>query len=162
MAAFVNVSRKVQLATAWSGTAPGLPGTQTISGTLTSAQDISSFVRAGNPSTKVAMQDGTTFGSGGFVVQYPGLKSGDDITLDLVADYAASQIDVIIRTTLGGLGALVYLDLLPTNAARSTTNPSFVAAAYISAYTPVQGGVGDLGMGSLGLTITGAFGYLTA
>ncbi|NDG19180.1 MAG: hypothetical protein EB117_13030 [Betaproteobacteria bacterium] len=162
MAAFVNTSRSVLLATAWTGTAPGLPGTQTVSGTLASAQDISAYVRSGNPSVKAAMQDGTTFSSGGFVVQYPGLRSGDDITFECLSDFAASTLYPIVQTTLGGLGSLVYLDLKPTSSARSATNASFVAAAYISAWTPVTGAVGDLAAASLTLTITGKFDYLTA
>lgn len=162
MAGFVSTSRKVQLGTAWTGTAPGLPGTQTISGTLTSAQDISFYTRSGNPSTQAAMQDGTTFGTGGFAVQYPGIKSGDDISFELVSDFAASTIHSIVTSTLGGLGALVYLDLLPTSSARSATNPSFVAAGYIKTYVPVQGAAGDLATGLLVVAITGAFGYLTA
>lgn len=161
MAAFVNTSRMVLLGAAWTGTAPGLPGTQTVSGTITTASDISAYVRSGNPSTSAAMQDGTTFGNGGFVVQYPGLKSGDDITFELVSDFAATTIHPIIQTTLGGIGSLAYLDLKPNNAARSATNPSFVAAAYISNYVPVSGAVGDLAMGSLTLTIIGKFDYLT-
>lgn len=162
MAAFVSTSRMVLLGAAWTGTAPGLPGTQSVSGTVTTPSDISAFVRSGNPSTSVAMQDGTTFGSGGFTVQYPGIKTGDDITLELVSDFASSQIHAIINTTLGGLGALVYADLKPTNASRGATNPSFVCAAYISNYVPVQGSVGDLAMGSLTLTLTGKFDYLTS
>ena len=162
MAAFVSTSRVIQLATAWTGTAPGLPGTQTVSGTLTSAQDISAYVRSGNPSTSAAMQDGTTFGSGGFVVQYPGLKSGDDITFDIVGDFAATTVYPIVQTTLGGLGALVYLDTRATSAARSATNPSFVAAAYISSWQPIGGSVGDLASMRLTLSITGKFDYLTA
>lgn len=162
MAAFVNTSRVIQLGAAWTGTAPGLPGTQTVSGTITSAQDISAFVRGGNPSVSAAMQDGTTFSSGGFVVQYPGLKSGDDITFDCLSDFAASQLYPIVQTTLGGLGSLVYLDLKPASGSRSATNSSFVAAGYISAWTPVQGSVGDLASASLTITITGKFDYLTA
>ena len=162
MAAFVNTSRMVLLGAAWTGTAPGLPGTQTVSGTITSSSDISAYVKSGNPSTNAAMQDGTTFGNGSFVVQYPGLKSGDDITFEIVSDFAAAAIDSIVRTTLGGIGSLVYLDLKATNSARGAPNPSFVAAAYISSYVPVQGSVGDLGMGSLTLTVTGKFDYLTA
>lgn len=162
MPAFVNSSRSVLLGAAWTGTAPGLPGTQTVSGTLAAAQDISSYVKSGNPAVKAAMQDGTTFGTGSFIVQYPGLRSGDDITFDCVSDFAASTLYPIIQTTLGGLGSLVYLDLKPTSSARSTTNPSFVAAAYISAWTPVTGAVGDLAAASLTLTITGKFDYLTA
>ena len=162
MAQFVNTSRMVLLGAAWTGTAPGLPGTQTPAGTITSSSDISSFVRSGNPATKVAMQDGTTFGTGGYMVQYPGIKSGDDLVFEFLSDYAASQIDAIVRTTLGGLGSLVYVDLKPTNSARGATNPSFVCAAYISGYTPIGGSVGDMAAGQLTLSITGAFTYLTA
>ena len=161
MAAFVNTSRMTLLGAAWTGTAPGLPGTQTVSGTLTSAQDISAFVRAGNASPSVAMQDGTTFSSGGFTVMYPGLKTGDSITFDCLSDFAASQLYPIVQTTLGGLGALVYLDQKATNSSRGATNPSFVAAGYISAWSPVGGSVGDLAAASLTITITGKFDYLT-
>lgn len=160
MAAFVNTSRVILLGTAWTGTAPGLPGTQTISGTITSAQDISAFVTAGEFAGSVAMQDGTTFGNGGFTVNYPGLKSGDDITFDAFGDYAASQLYSIVNTTLGGLGALVYGDLKPASGSRSTTNPSTVFAAYISAWTPYSGDVGSLAKATLTLTITGKFGDL--
>jgi hypothetical protein len=162
VAAFVNTSRMVLLGAGWTGTAPGLPGTQTVSGTVTTPSDISAYVRSGNPATSAAMQDGTTFGNGGFVVQYPGLKSGDDITFEFVSDFAAATIHPIIQTTLSGLSSLVYLDSKPTNASRGATNPSFVAACYISAYTPVSGAVGDLAMGSLTLTVIGKFDYLTS
>jgi len=162
MPAFVNTSRVVLLGTAWTGTAPGLPGTQTIAGTITSAQDISGFTRAGEPSTSVAMQDGTTFGSGGFTVQYPGLRSGDDIVFDIVTDFASSQVYSIIQTTLGGLGAAVFVDLKPVAGARAATNPSFVAAGFISQWSPFTGNVGDLAAAQLTISITGAFGYLTS
>lgn len=162
MPAFVNTSRMTLLGAAWTGTAPGLPGTQTIAGTITTPQDISAFVRAGNASPQVAMQDGTTFSSGGFTVMYPGLRSGDTITFDCLSDFAASTLYPIVQTTLGGLGAAVFLDQKATNASRSATNPSFVAAGFISAWSPMGGSVGDLSAASLTITITGAFGYLAA
>ena len=162
MAAFVNTSRMVQLGAAWTGTAPGLPGTQTISGTITSASDISAYVMGGEFSGSAAMQDGTNFASGGYTVQYPGLKSGDDIVFEAISDYAASLLYVIINTTLGGLGSLVYGDLKPTNSARGATNPSTVFAAYISKWSPYGGNVGDLAKASLTLTITGKFTDLTS
>ena len=162
MAAFVNTSRTILLGAAWTGTAPGLPGTQTVSGTISSASDISAYVRGGNPAPSVAMQDGTNFASGGFVIQYPGLKTGDTITFYIIGDYASSTVYPIIQTTLGGLGSLVYLDLKATSASRGATNPSFVAAAYISQWQPIGGNVGDLASMSLGLTITGKFDYLAS
>ena len=162
MAAFVSTSRMTLLGAAWTGTAPGLPGTQTISGTITSSSDLSSYIRSAEPSTKAAMLDGTTFGTGGYMVQYPGLKSNDQIVLDALSDFAASQLHSIIVTTLGGMGSLVYLDQKPTNSARGTTNPSFVAACYISGYKAFTGSVGTLALASVTLDVTGAFGYLTS
>jgi hypothetical protein len=162
VAAFVNLSRVVQLGAAWSGTAPGLPGTQSISGTITSASDISTYVMGGEFAGSAAMVDGTTFGSGGYTVQYPGLKSGDDIVFEAVSDYASSLLYAIVNTTLGGLGSLVYGDLKPVSGSRSATNPSTVFAAYISKWSPYGGNVGDLAKASLTLTITGKFGDLTS
>jgi len=164
MPAFVNTNRMVLLGTAWTGTvAPGVGGSTAITntGTLTSAQDISAFVRSGNPGVNVAMQDVTTFGSGGFTQVIPGLKSGDDITFECVSDFAASQVYAIVNTTLGGLGAAVYLDIKPTNAARSATNPSFAGFGYISAWTPASGSVGDAAMATLTISISGRFADIT-
>lgn len=162
MAAFAVTSKTILLGSAWSGTAPGLPGTQTVSGTISSASDISEYVSSGGEAgTSVNMNDGTTFGSGGFRVQYPGIKSGDTLTFDLVSDFAAAEINAIVKTTLGGIGSLVYGDIKPTSASRGATNPSFVFAAYIQSYTPLMGAAGDLARGTLVLEITGKFDDLT-
>ena len=164
MAAYVNLNRMVQLGTAWTGTvAPGVGGSTAVTntGTLTSPQDISAFVRSGNPSTSAAMQDVTTFGSGGFTQVIPGLKSGDDITFECVSDFAAAQLYAIVNTTLGGLGAAVYLDIKATNATRSATNPSFAGFGYISSWTPAGGSVGDAAMATLTISISGRFADIT-
>jgi hypothetical protein len=160
MAAFVNLSRMVLLGTAWTGTAPGAAAAP--SGTITSAQDISSWVTDGAFAANAAMLEGTTFGSAGYEVKYPGLKSGDDITFSALGDYAASQLYAIVNTTLGGIGALVYGDLKPTNSARSATNVSTVFAAYISKWMPYGDGVGALAKAELTVTISGRFGDLTS
>jgi hypothetical protein len=164
MPAFVNTNRMVLLGTAWTGAvAPGVGGSTAITntGTITTPQDISAFVRSGNPSTTAAMQDVTTFGSGGFTQVIPGLRSGDDITFECVSDFAASQLYAIVQTTLGGLGAAVYLDIKPTNSARSATNPSFVAFGYISNWVRASGAVGDAAMASLTISISGRFADIT-
>ena len=164
MAAYVNTSRMVMLGTAWTGAvAPGAMGSTALTntGTLTSAQDISAFVKSGNPSVSVATQDSTTFGSGGFTQVIPGLRNGDSITFECVSDFAASQLYPIVQTTLGGLAAAVFLDIKASNSGRSATNPSFVAFGYISNWTPASGAVGDLAMASLTVTISGRFGDIT-
>lgn len=166
MAAFVSTARMILLGTAWTGTAPG-PTVVTPAGTISSASDISSFVRSGaEPSYNAAMQDATTFGSLGYTVVIPGLTSGDDIVIEANSDFAASQLRAIIVTTLGGIArpgsAPIYFDIKPTNAARSATNPSLVGACFISSYKPVQGGVGDVATTALTLSVTGTFVDLVA
>lgn len=166
MAAFVNTSRMVLLGTAWTGTAPG-PTVVTPSGTITSASDISAFVvGGGEPAWNANMVDITNFGSLGYSVVIPGITTGDTLTFDCNSDWAASQLGPIVRTTLGGVArpgaAPIYVDIKPTNAARGTANPSFVAAVYISKWSPYSGNVGDRAAASLELTITGTFTDLVA
>lgn len=161
MAALVLTSAMPQAGAAWTGTAPGLPGTQTTSGTITSASDLSTYCTNVAVNVKAAMLDTTNFGSGGYHAEIPGLKTGQ-VGLGFNQDYAASALDVIIRTTLGGLGTLVYFDIKATSASRSATNPSFVFAAYIADYTFITGNVGDKNTTMLPLTPTGAFAWLTS
>lgn len=161
MAALVLVNSMPLVGTAFAATPPGLPGTQTIAGTVTSPSDLSVYTTQAMVNVKASMQDTTNFGSGGYHAEIPGLKEGS-FGLTFNQDYAASAIDVIIRTTLGGLGALAYIDLKATSAARSATNPSFVAAFYISEYTFISGSVGDKNGFSVSWSTTGAFAWLTA
>lgn len=161
MAAFVNISRTVLLGTAWTGTAPGV-GVPTPSGTISSASDISSYVKGGgDPGFNAAMVDVTTFGSLGYTCVIPGLTTGDDLVFDCNSDWAASQLGPIVRTTLGGVArpgsSPIYVDVKPTSASRSATNPSLIAACYISKWSPYSGGVGERSAGNLVLTITGTF-----
>jgi hypothetical protein len=166
MAAFVNVSRTILLGTAWTGTAPG-PTVVTPAGTITSTSDISPFVvSGGDPGWSAAMQDVTHFGSLGYTSVIPGLTTGDTLVFDANSDWAASQLGPIIRTTLGGVArpgsSPIYVDIKPTSAARSATNPSFVAAVFISKWGPFAGGVGSRAAATLELTITGTFTDLVA
>lgn len=161
MAISVLTNATVLLGTTWTGTAPGLPGTQTVSGTIASSSDITSFVQSVGVETSAALQDGTTFGSGGFVAQYAGLKSGT-FTLNVINDFAASQLDAIIRTTLGGLGATVYYDVKPTSSARGASNPSYVGAVILSDWKPITTQVGNLTVVSISWSTTGQFATLTS
>lgn len=166
MAAFVSTSRMILLGTAFTGTAPG-PTVVTPAGTITTPSDISSYVVGGaEPAWSANMVDITNFGSLGYTVVIPGLTTGDDLSFDCNADFAASQLRAIVQTTLGGVArpgsSPIYVDIKPTNAARSATNPSFVAACYIKQFSPVSGGVGDRAMTKLVLGITGTFIDLTS
>jgi hypothetical protein len=159
MAAFVLTSAKTQTGTAWTGTAPG-PGNPTVSGTISSAVDRSDHIKQVTINNNVAFQDMTTFGDGAFITQLPGLK-GADITIDFNQDFAASQVDAIFGAGFLA-GTLFYLDIMPTSAARGSTNPSYVYACYVSQYTPIGATVGDRAGVSIPFAVTGSFARLTS
>jgi len=161
MAAFTLTSTMPLVGAAWTGTAPGLPGTQTVSGTISSTSDLSTYCRNVGVTLDAAQQPTTNFGSGGYETNIVGLKSGS-ITFQFNQDLAASQLHVIINTTLGGLGGLAYVDLKATSASRGATNPSFVAAFYVTTYTPISGSVGDVNTVDVTWRFTGAFAFLTS
>lgn len=161
MAISIPTTSTILLGTTWTGTAPGLPGTQTVSGTVASSSNVSTYCQAVDVPMSIATQDGTTFGSGGFNVRYAGLKDGA-LTLTLLNDFAAAALDQIIWSTLGGLGATVYYDVTPTSSARGATNPSYVGAVILAEYKPIPVKVGDLIALQVTWPTTGQFTRLTA
>jgi len=168
MAAFPAIDRTVLLGTAWTGTAPGVGvAVGTIAGTITTPSNITPFLRAGaEPTWSANMVDFNNMGALGFSVVLPGITSGDDLVCDCNSDWAASQLGPIVRTTLGGIArpntSPIFVDVKPTSAARSVTNPSFVAACFIKQWMPYGGSVGERTPGRLVLAITGSFTDLTS
>lgn len=173
MAAFVLTARSVTIGTAWSNaaTAPGLGAGVTIAGTISggTSADISEFLFEGaEPGMTANMVDITNYASGGFVQQIPGLTSGDDIQLMLNADYASSQAWADVTGVFGSLvvarpgDAVRYIDIKPTSASRSATNPSYVFGVYAKGVQPIQGSVGDKAVHALTLQVTGGFSVLTS
>jgi hypothetical protein len=159
MASFVILNASVSTGTAWTGTAPGA-GNPTPSGTISSATDWSDHVRQVTMSEKVAMQDFTTYGDGGFMTQKPGLISAD-LSIEFNQDFASSNVDAVFG--VGFLArTLFYLDIKPTSSARGSTNPSRVYAAYVAEYTPVGNTVGDRAGITIPFSVTGTFARLTS
>lgn len=161
MSALVLTTAKIQIATSWTGTAPGAPGTQTVSGTLlTNVTDISAYVKSVAIPLTAATQDATTFGSGGYAINLAGLKSGA-LNLSFVNDLAAAAIDSILWSTFG-LGTSVNVDIMPTSSARGASNPSYVCQVILANYTGVNAAVGSVNMFDATWPITGAFARLTS
>lgn len=156
---FVNLSRTIKVAAAWTGTAPG-PGVVTPAGTLTTPSDLTPYVfGGGEPGWDVAMVDITNYASLGYTSCLTGLISGKDIVLNANSDQSAAALRSIVITTLGGPAgrAAVYLDIMSTSAARGTANPSFVAKTYIKGWSPWGGDVGSRAAAILTLAIDGTF-----
>ena len=65
------------------------------------------------------------------------------MSLAFAHDYAAASVD----QTLNGIhfnNTEVLIEVRPTNAARSTTNPAFTMSGVLPSYVPLDGAVGDL------------------
>lgn len=159
MAILVLTSATTLYGTAWTGTAPG-PANPTVSGTISSSTDFSDHIKQINLGPKAAMEDFTTFGDGGFMTQKPGLLSSD-LSIEFNQDFAASTVDSVFGAAFLAR-TLVYLDIKPTNAARSATNPSYVYACYVAQYPPIGQAVGSRAAATVNFAVTGTFARLTS
>lgn len=164
MAVFSMTSCFVGIGTSWTGTAPGDPGTQTVSGTLTST-DLSTMVTSVDLSLNADELDYTNFGSGGWRQKISGLKAGT-LQLTFNQDFAASKVDALFGLggsvmPFGGSGSY-YFEIKATSAARSTTNPSYVGQIIPLDYKPLSGQVGSLAVISLQFPTTGQVARLTS
>lgn len=165
MAVFTLSSCYIGIGTVWaSGTAPGDPGTQTVSGTLT-ATDLSTMISSVDLSLAADEADYSNFGSGGWRQKLSSLKAGT-VQFTFNQDFAAAKVDALFGISgslmpFGGAGPY-YCEIRPTSAARSATNPSHVMQLVPLDYKPLTGGVGDLATVSLQFPTTGQVARLTA
>lgn len=164
MAVFSMTSCFLGIGTSWTGTAPGDPGTQTVSGTLSST-DLSTMVSSVDISLNADELDYTNFGSGGWRQKISGLKAGT-LQITFNQDFAASKVDALFGLggslmPFGGSGSY-YFEIKPTSSARSTTNPSYVGQIVPLDYKPLTGQVGSLAVISLQFPTTGQVARLTS
>lgn len=83
------------------------------------------------------------------------------IDVEFNQDFAASKVDATLWAIYSG-NASVAVDVKATNAARSTTNPSFTGSVLLLEYTPVDGSVGALAAVKVTFTGTGALARQTS
>lgn len=160
MATFVMTNAMILEGIAWTGSSAPGPGNPSIAGTITTPTDWSDHVKAVKFDLSAANVDFTNFGSGGYVEQKPGLISAD-VSIDFFNDFAASSVDSVLWP-LFAARTLTYWDFKPTNAARGTSNPSYVFALYIAKYPPAGFTVGAAAETSVGFMIAGKHTRLTS
>lgn len=161
-AVFVLTSCTVGASLTWTGTAPGDPGTQTVSGTCASSTDLTAMISSIEVAVSAAEVEYTNFGSGGWKQKMSGLKEGN-IQINFNQDYSASQVDALFG--LGGtfgLGLKPYLDVKATSAARGTANPSYVLQIVNLGFTVMGGQVGALAIANPTFPTSGQIARLTA
>lgn len=146
--------------TAWTGTAPG--GTAAASGTVTTNLLGSIEFSAIEFNFETDEIDFTHFASAGWKVMGNGLQSG---TLSFTANdgYSAAELDAVfgLGGSLGPGTSPIYLDLKPTSASRSTTNPSYVMRV-LNTGGPMGGSVGSKAERAYTLRATGLIARLTS
>lgn len=165
MAVFVLTSTTLLAGTAWTGTAPGDPGTQTVSGTITSSTDLTAMLTSVDLAIDAEEKDFTNFASAGWRIKRGGLKAGT-LQLNFNQDFAASQVDALLGLggslwPFAGTGTY-YFDMKPTSSARSATNPSYVGQIVPLSYKPIAGSVGDEAVVSIQYPTTGKIDRLIA
>ena len=84
----------------------------------------------------------TTSFSGGGTEATAGLI-GDTLEVTFQSDYAAASVNAVIGA-LQASSAEFPVEIRPTSAARSTTNPGYTATCILFEFTPLSGKVGDL------------------
>ena len=90
----------------------------------------------------------TAFGSGGHT--FTGGLQNLSCDVEFNQDFAAANVEATIYPLVGTTTTLI---IKPNGSTTSSTNPSYtISNAYLSAHTPVAGGVGDLAKTSLKFT----------
>lgn len=155
----------IQIGTAWTGTAPG-PGVtvSSISGTINTGSgtyiDATGLCQAVDVPMTTDMEDGTTFASKGFKVQYPGLK-GAQVALTMLNDFEDNGLDEKLYG-LWAAGTQCYYYVKPTDSAVGAGNPAYVGAFHVNEWKPIQVPVGKLVVMQYAFPVNGSFTRLVA
>lgn len=106
--------------------------------------DISSFTRSVTISTTYETIDTTKVGASDRSV-IAGIAT-NSITLDLMQDFASSQLEQLIYPTNATkkLGTSVAMEVRPQNASVSATNPKYTFDAVITSWSSINAAVGAL------------------
>lgn len=107
---------------------------------LVGSSDVSQFMGSFSPTSSVAMQERTTFGTGGFVAKLPGLKSYTNAFSGL-ADYDAGAVATVFNSSQ--LGAQQLVSVAPTGGT-TAGDPASFTRALISGINAPGGAVGEI------------------
>lgn len=109
---------------------------------LCNAVNLSGFTRSLTLNYEAEMLDDTVMGTTGTRSNRPGLKNWS-IEAEFLQDYAAGAVDATLFPLVGA--AAFAIEIRPTSAAVSATNPKYTGNAVLETYPPLSGEVGALG-----------------
>lgn len=125
---------------------------------LIGGTDLSTYCAKAEIAISAEVKDDTTYGSGGWKEELGGLKSAK-ISIEFYNDLAAAALDSIIWPLFG---TVVTFEVAGTQAARGTSNPSYIGSLLISDWNPITGKVGDVDQSTVSWQSTGAVTRVTA
>lgn len=113
--------------------------------------NLSTLLRSITPSFTQEMLESTTMGDSGRE-KTPGLTDGS-LDCEFVQSFAAGETDA---TLWAARGSVVPIAFRYANSAIATTNPEYQFSGVIESYSPMAGRVGDLGIATCRILISGA------
>ncbi|MEU8209784.1 phage tail tube protein [Micromonospora sp. NPDC049044] len=122
--------------------------------------DLSSYTNSIELSVEADEKDVTTFTSGGWKENIPGLRSGT-LAIEFKQDVAASALDSIMWANFIG-GSAVTFEVRVSNAVVGTSNPKYTGNVLVKEWTPIGGGVGDVAEVKVSFPTSGAVTRATA
>lgn len=115
------------------------------------AVDLSDHVESVSVNYEAEIVEKTSMGEGS-KTRLPGLLDGSfDVTFR--QDYAASSVDATLFPLIGA--AAFAIELRPTSAVVSATNPKFTGNALLATYNPMGGSIGELAAASASFMMDG-------
>lgn len=120
--------------------------------TLINAVDLSNDVAQVTVNMTVEDQDNTAMTALGHT-RLAGLRD-DSFTFEFIQDFAAGQVDATLAAIIAA-GAAVTVEVRPTSAARSATNPGYNGSCILTDYGPIDGSVGDAARTSATFMVSG-------
>jgi hypothetical protein len=120
------------------------------------SSDISDYITSVSLNTTFDVIETTAFGDTARK-RVAGLAD-NSITIEFQQDFASGAIEQIIYQSqaTNTLATTVYMEVRPTSASPSATNPKYTFNALVSEYPILNGAVGELATGSVTWPISGA------
>jgi hypothetical protein len=118
--------------------------------------DISAYVTSVTLSSTLDVVETTSMGSTSRT-RVAGLRD-NQVTLEFNQDFASGALETLIYPSdaTSKIGTAVAMEIRPTSAAASTTNPKYSFSALITEWQSVSGSVGELATVSVSWPVSGA------
>jgi hypothetical protein len=124
---------------------------------LINAVDLSDYVQSATVNYSAEMVDETAMGDTSRKNK-GGLKNWS-IDVEFKQNFAAGAVDA---TLFSLVGTTFPVEVRPTSAARSATNPAYTGTGVLESYNPIGNSVGDLATAAITIQSAGTLTRLTA